>query len=464
MPALRLTTPYPGCIPQGSNFLRGATRCWNNKKPGRVERDELRRRILSGLARPSAIAPFHVRNYRFQWPADLLTSWAFEMETLILGWYILVETGSVLLLTVFASLNFVGTLIAPMFGVVGDRIGHRDLLAMMRATYAVLATVLMVLALTGYLSPLYVMIIVAIMGLVRPSDLGVRGALVATIMPQNLLIGAISLSRTTMDSARIAGALSGAGLFAALGMGPAYVAIASLYVVSTLLTLCVVAPSKPHPADEAAGAALLRSPMRDLKEGVAYVWTSPRMQAVIWIAFLANLTAYPLTNGLLPYIARDIYGTNQTGLGYLSASFAVGSLVGSIALSLIRGLRVARLMIAATVMWYATLLVFAQVQSVPVAMVCLTLAGFAQSLCMISLAVILMRTASEHFRGRVMGVRMLVIYSLPLGLLAAGSLIGEIGFAATATLYAVAGLALMMAVVVHWRADLWHVHAPANAR
>jgi hypothetical protein len=49
-------------------------------------------------------------------------------------------------------------------------------------------------------------------------------------------------------------------------------------------------------------------------------------------------------------------------------------------------------------------------------------------------------------------------------LLAAGSLIGEIGFAATATLYAAAGLALMMAVVVHWRADLWHLHAPANAR
>jgi hypothetical protein len=46
---------------------------------------------------------------------------------------------------------------------------------------------------------------------------------------------------------------------------------------------------------------------------------------------------------------------------------------------------------------------------------------------MISIAVILMRTASEHFRGRVMGVRMLVIYGLPFGLLAAGSLIDEIG-------------------------------------
>ena len=79
-------------------------------------------------------------------------------------------------------------------------------------------------------------------------------------------------------------------------------------------------------------------------------------------------------------------------------------------------------------------------------------------------AVILMRAASEHLRGRVMGVRMLAIYSLPLGLLAAGSLIGEIGFVATASLYAAAGLALMLAIVLHWRADLWNVNAPANAR
>ena len=101
------------------------------------------------------------------------------METLILGWYVLVETGSVLLLTVFASLNYVGTLIAPMFGVVGDRIGHRDLLAMMRATYAVLAAHADDAGAVGSFDPLYVFIIVAIMGLVRPSDLGVRGALVA---------------------------------------------------------------------------------------------------------------------------------------------------------------------------------------------------------------------------------------------------------------------------------------------
>lgn len=386
------------------------------------------------------------------------------METLILGWYILVETGSVLLLTLFAALYFVGTLVAPVLGVVGDRIGHRDLLAGMRMIYMVLSATLAFLIFTSNLTPLYVFIIAGIMGLVRPSDLGVRGALVATIMPHDQLIGALSISRTTMDTARMAGALSGAGLFALLGMGPAYAAIVLIYTASTLLTLCIVTPAMPHPASEVAGEVLRQSPLRDLKEGIAYVWNTPRMQASIWVAFLVNLTAYPLSGGLLPYIAREVYGANETGLGYLSASFAAGSLAGSVGLGLVGGVRVARLMIAATLLWYVMLLVFAQVQTVQSAIACLVVAGFAQSLAMISLAVILMRTASEHLRGRVMGVRMMAIYSLPLGLLAAGNLIGQIGFTTTATLYAASGMTLLLFIVLRWRSELWHVHAPANVK
>jgi hypothetical protein len=75
-----------------------------------------------------------------------------------------------------------------------------------------------------------------------------------------------------------------------------------------------------------------------------------------------------------------------------------------------------------------------------------------------------MRTASARLRGRVMGVRMMVIYGLPLGLLAAGSLIDLIGYTATGTLYATSGLMAMAAIALHWREELWPVHAPANAR
>jgi len=36
-----------------------------------------------------------VRSFRFQWPADLLTSWGIEMENLVLGWYIRAYTGKI---------------------------------------------------------------------------------------------------------------------------------------------------------------------------------------------------------------------------------------------------------------------------------------------------------------------------------------------------------------------------------
>jgi MFS family permease len=408
------------------------------------------------------LAPFHIRNYRFQWPSDLLTSWAFEVETLVLGWYIMVETGSVLLLTVLASLQYVGTLVAPIFGMIGDRIGHRDLLAAMRFAYTALSTITMTLALTGHLSPLTVMIIVAIMGLIRPSDLGVRGALLADIMPAGQLIGAISLARTTQDSARIAGALTGAGLFAVLGIGFVYVVIAGLYITASVLMLCLTRPPQSHRPIE--HDLLGFSFLRDLKEGIVYSWSGPGMRAALCVAFLANLTAYPLTNGLLPYVAREIFHTDQTGLGYLSASFAVGSLIGSMTVGLAGGLRIARLLIGATLAWYAMLLVFVEIRVMPVAMCCLVLAGIAQSMSMISAAVILMRTASAHLRGRVMGVRMMVIYGMPIGLLVAGSLIDVIGYSATGTLYAASGLVAMTAIALRWRADLWPEHAPANTR
>ena len=82
---------------------------------------------------------FQVKSFRYQWPADLATSWAFEMETILLGWYILSASGSVLMLVVYGSLQYLGSLFAPVFGVVCDRMGYRRMLWSTRAIYALLA-------------------------------------------------------------------------------------------------------------------------------------------------------------------------------------------------------------------------------------------------------------------------------------------------------------------------------------
>jgi hypothetical protein len=185
----------------------------------------------------------------------------------------------------------------------------------------------------------------------------------------------------------------------------------------------------------------------------------------MWLAFLVNLTAFPLIGGLLPYVAKDIYRIGQTGLGTLVASVAFGSLVGSIVVSLAgRALRPGRMMILFALAWYAALLVFVQMQGPVSGRIVLAIAGFTQSLSLVPMSVLLLHSAGERFRGRVMGVRMLAIYGVPIGLLAAGALIERLGFAVTASLYCLVGAASTLFIALFWRAALWPVDAPANAR
>lgn len=416
----------------------------------------------------SVPAPFRVRAFRFQWPADLVTACAFEMETIILGWWVLAETGSVLLLTVYGALHFFGTLLAPLIGVLADRIGQRRLLTGMRAIYVCLASILMMLALTGALTPVAVFAVASVMAMVRASDIGVRTALVADMMPPGALTAAIGLSRTTGDMARIIGALTGASVFAMFGIGPAYVVIVSFYVAGLLLT---VAAAWVHgrgrvPAPEAVPAVVAKprgSSWSELKAGLVYVWRTPHLNAGMWLAVLVNFTAFPLSQGLLPYVARDVYHLDKQGLGLLVASFAAGAFLGSLSVSAFSArLQLGRAMIVSALVWYAMLLAFAQTTSATGGIITLFLAGAAQSISMVTLAAMLLRSSDSAFRGRIMGVRMLATYSLPLGLLLLGALIAPLGFRLTASLSAMSGLALVVAIVAWWRPSLWPRDAPAN--
>jgi hypothetical protein len=83
---------------------------------------------------------------------------------------------------------------------------------------------------------------------------------------------------------------------------------------------------------------------------------------------------------------------------------------------------------------------------------------------MVTVAVVLLDIAGGSFRGRIMGVRMLAIYGLPLGVLAGGALIDTIGFSATGALYALAGIALTLYMTWRWRTDLRLADLAAGGR
>jgi hypothetical protein len=249
----------------------------------------------------------------------------------------------------------------------------------------------------------------------------------------------------------------GAGLYSALGIAPALVVITSFYATSFVLSLGVY---RGRPGEGLPGVTALagapRSFWQDLKEGMAYVCKAPQLLALMLLAFLTNLTAFPVSHGLLPYVAREVYHLDSNGLAQLVAGFATGALMASIVMAMVGGTRYsARTAFLQGLIWYVLLLLFSQIENRGAGIAVLVLIGMAQGFSMLAIFLALLTHSAPGFRARVMGVRSLAIYGLPIGLVAAGTLIERIGYPATVQLYAGFGIICTGAVLIFWRKAVW---------
>src|SRR5687768_2152502 len=139
-----------------------------------------------------------IRSFRYQWGADLFATWAAEMETLLLAWYVLVDTGSPFLVGLVGALRFGGLLLAPLYGVLADQVDRRRLLVALRVGQAAQAAAFAALAFSGSLQPWHAFALSGLGGLVRNGENVVRQSLIADSVPQGALLNAMGLSRTTM--------------------------------------------------------------------------------------------------------------------------------------------------------------------------------------------------------------------------------------------------------------------------
>src|SRR5207302_10417481 len=163
----------------------------------------------------------------------------------------------------------------------------------MRAIYAVLAAVLAGLALAGLLTPAWVLVVTALAGIVRPNDLVMRNSLIGETIPPAHFMGALGPSRATMDSARVGGALAGAGLSTILGLASTYVVVTVFYLAGLALTLGV-ARRRPMPDPTApARVGLPRSSRwHELEAGVVSGLKPPELVVGVWVGFVVTLTGY----------------------------------------------------------------------------------------------------------------------------------------------------------------------------
>ena len=194
---------------------------------------------------------------------------------------------------------------------------------------------------------------------------------------------------------------------------------------------------------------------RSLAEGGGYIRRHDAVLALLLFSFLVNLAAFPLTHGMMPVFARDVLHTGPVGLAVLTSAAATGAFVGSFGLAAKGGFaRPGAMVVLAVLGWCTSIVFFTQSSWMAVSLAILLASGISQSFSLVSIDSLLLRLSPSELRGRIMGVRSMAVYGLPMGLLAIGAMADLLGAPLAMTIMAAGGAVLTM-VIASWLRELW---------
>ena len=386
----------------------------------------------------------NVRGFRFMWLGDLTLSTAEFMEIVILSWYVLGQTESPLVLGILAALRFTGTVVAPLFGVIVDRLGRRNIYIFARVSFLILSCSVLILTFFNLLSVLAVLIVAALVGFSRSLDMIVRQSVLPVIVSTSQLQNGVALMRTGRDLTQIVGPVMGGVLLELIGIGKSYLFIIALHLFSLMFVFLI--PGVPNIATKTTQLII-----ENLKGGFSYVKGNPFLFGLLAVAFIVNLTAYPLNNTLLAVIARQVMNIDAAGLGWLMGTYSAGGLLGSIIIGYFSTMeRAGRAMIVGSILWHIGILVMAYMQWFAISLPVLFFVGISQSFAMVTMAMMLLKYTSEEMRGRVLGLRQLAVYGLPVGVLISGFVAENAGASLALIFNGVLGLFILVFAILKW--------------
>ena len=381
-----------------------------------VERGPVRRRLAGFPA-------LRHRNFRLFVVGQGISLVGYWMQSVAQGWLVYRLEGRPLDLGKVAFAGYLPILcLAPVAGVVADRLPRRRVLLVTQSLLGLLALALGVLVWTGAVTVPLVVLFAGGVGLVSALDVPTRQSFLVEMAGAEDLPNAIALNSSIFNGARLVGPALAGALVAALGEAPCFFANAASYgAVLVALALMRLEPNPGAQTPPALGAGFL--------SGLRYAWGAPALRNLLLLLGVVSGLGVQY-NLLLPVFARTVLATNAFGYGLLHTAGGIGAIAAALQLAARRYSRAQhrRHLLLGLAAFALAVLGLAASRRLGLALACQTLAGYGMVRYLATTNTLLQLVVEDGYRGRVMGLHtVMFLGTQPVGSLVLGVLAQRFG-------------------------------------
>jgi MFS family permease len=349
------------------------------------------------------------RNYRIYFFGQFFSLIGTWLQIVAQGWLVLQLTSSPFLIGLVAALATAPSLLFSLFGgVVVDRFSKKKILYFTQSASMALALTLGVITNAGEATVPVIGTIAFLMGTVNAVDAPARQSLVPELVQKAHLPSAIALNSGIFNAARVIGPGLAGLLIAWVGIGGAFIANGLSYIAVLVALWFVRIWEQP--------AARALHPLAAIREGITYSFSHPVIRVVLLFVGAISIFGWSYTT-IMPVIARESYGLDAKGLGYLYSATGLGALLATYLVGS-KGGKVSPLIfiLGGNTLFACSLLVFSFIPHFTLALVLLFFIGLGL-LSQSSMSNTLVQgMVKQEFRGRVMSMYILMFLGMaPIG-------------------------------------------------
>jgi MFS family permease len=374
------------------------------------------------------------RNFQLFFSGQMISLVGTWMQTVAQSWLVYEKTGSSLKLGAVGFASQIPVfLMAPIGGMVADRVNRHRVVITTQVASMILALILAALTLTHTVQVWHIFVLAALLGVVNAFDIPGRQSFLVDMVGREDLMNAIALNSSMFNGARVIGPAIAGLLLIKIGEGGCFLANGISYIAVIIGLLMMRVDSPPRSNSD--------SPLEDIIEGFRWVSHTGPIRALLLLLGLVSLVGMPYTV-LMPIFADHVLHSGAKGLGILMGFTGIGALLGALTLAVRTGVRgLGRLISICCAGFGVSLITFSFSKLFWLSASLLIPVGFFIMLQMACSNTLIQAMVPDALRGRVMALYSMMFMGMaPFGALLGGALADRMGAPVTVAVGGVASI------------------------